>query len=177
MNVFEEQSLDAPIPGMGLTAGLGDRPWQQPPRFAKVEETVDYYIERMSTDEFTEKLISTLEMGVPVTTVADVMNITSVMEGIHSVDVGILVAPVLVEFMMFIADTADIEYNTGLEEEEGPSKAAINRALGKFKKEKAEQEKEKPDDMAAVMSMRVEQQQQEEPVAEEKPMGLMARRA
>lgn len=176
MNVFEEQSLDAPIPGMGLTAALGDRPWQQPARFSTVEETVDYYIERMSTDEFTEKLIATLEMGVPVTTIADVMNITSVMEGIHSVDVGILVSPVLVEFMMLIADSANIEYNTGLEEEKGPSKAAISRALGKFKKEKAEQEKEEPDDMAAVMSMRVEQQQ-EEPVAEEKPMGLMARRA
>lgn len=174
MNIFEEQSLDAPIPGMGLTAELGGRPWQQPPQFATVEDTIDYYIERMSNNVFTEKLISTLEMGVPVTTIADVMNMSGVMEGIHSVDVGILVSPVLVEFMMFIADTADIEYNTGLEEEEGPSQALVNRALGKFKKEKAEQEKTQPEEMVEMMPMEA---QEEEPTAEEKPVGLMARRA
>lgn len=174
MNIFEEQSLDAPIPGMGLTAELGGRPWQQPPQFATVEDTIDYYIERMSNNVFTEKLISTLEMGVPVTTIADVMNMSGVMEGIHSVDVGILVSPVLVEFMMFIADTADIEYNTGLEEEGGPSQALVNRALGKFKKEKAEQEKTQPEEMVEMMPMEA---QEEEPAAEEKPVGLMARRA
>jgi hypothetical protein len=174
MNIFEEQSLDAPIPGMGLTHELGDRPWQQPPQFATVEDTIDYYIDRMSNNVFTEKLISTLEMGVPVTTIADVMNMTGVMEGKHSVDVGILVSPVLMEFMMFIADTADIEYNTGLEEEEGPSQALVNRALSKFKKEKAEQEKTQPEEMVEMMPMAA---QEEEPMAEEKPVGLMARRA
>jgi hypothetical protein len=174
MNIFEEQSLDAPIPGMGLTHELGDRPWQQPPQFATVEDTIDYYIDRMSNNVFTEKLISTLEMGVPVTTIADVMNMTGVMEGKHSVDVGILVSPVLMEFMMFIADTADIEYNTGLEEEEGPSEALVNRALSKFKKEKAEQEKTQPEEMVEMMPMEA---QEEEPTAEEKPVGLMARRA
>jgi hypothetical protein len=174
MNIFEEQSLDAPIPGMGLTHELGDRPWQQPPQFATVEDTIDYYIDRMSNNVFTEKLISTLEMGVPVTTIADVMNMTGVMEGKHSVDVGILVSPVLMEFMMFIADTADIEYNTGLEEEEGPSQALVNRALSKFKKEKAEQEKTQPEEMVEMMPMEA---QEEEPMAEEKPVGLMARRA
>ena len=55
----DEQSFDAPIPGMSLVAELGARPWQNPPRFSTVEDTVDYYIERMSTDEFSQKLIST----------------------------------------------------------------------------------------------------------------------
>jgi len=82
--------------------------------------------------------------------------------------------PVLMEFMMFIADTADIEYNTGLEEEEGPSQALVNRALSKFKKEKAEQEKTQPEEMVEMMPMAA---QEEEPMAEEKPVGLMARRA
>ena len=174
MKEFEEQVLDAPIPGMGLTAELGGRPWQQPPRLSTVEEAVDFYIERMSTDDFAEKLIATLEMGVPVTTIADVMNMSGVMDGTHSVDIGILVSPVLVEFMMFIADSAGIEYNTGLEKEEGPSKALINRAISKFKKEKAEQEKTQPEEMVEMMPMEA---QEEEPTAEEKPVGLMARRA
>ena len=60
------------------------------------------------------------------------------MEGVHSADVGILVSPVLVEFMILIADSADIEYKTGLEETDDPSKAAINRAIVRFKKQKVE---------------------------------------
>jgi len=173
MKEFEEQVLDAPIPGMGLTAELGGRPWQQPPRLSTVEEAVDFYIERMSTDDFAEKLIATLEMGVPVTTIADVMNMSGVMDGTHSVDIGILVSPVLVEFMMFIADSAGIEYNTGLEKEEGPSKALINRAISKFKKETTKQDTVQPDEMAEEMPVET---QEEKPMAEEKPVGLMARR-
>jgi len=165
MMMNDEQSFDAPIPGMSLVAELGARPWQNPPRFSTVEDTVDYYIERMSTDEFSQKLISTLEMGVPVTTIADVMSLTSIMEGIHSADIGVLVSPVLVEFMMLIADGADIEYKTGLEDTKEPSKAAINRAVLKFKQEQAEQESE-PETPVEVAEVSVK----------EEPVGLMARR-
>ena len=138
MAVSQEPIFDTPIPGISLTAELGGRPWQNPPRFSTVDEATDYYIERMSSDEFARKLVAVLELGVPITTIADVMSLSSVMEGVHSADVGILVSPVLVEFMILIADSADIEYKTGLEETDDPSKAAINRAIVRFKKQKVE---------------------------------------
>jgi hypothetical protein len=39
------------------------------------------------------------------------------MQGKHTVDVGVLVIPVLIEMMAFIGDDADIEYVTGTEDD------------------------------------------------------------
>ena len=43
MAVQMEPELDAPIPGMSLTAELGARPWQSPPEGATLEEFFELY--------------------------------------------------------------------------------------------------------------------------------------
>ena len=105
----EEVMLDGPIPGQSLTAELGARPWQQPSQYSTVEEAIDYYVTRMESEEVTTQLLDVLEMGVPVTTVANAIQSSSVMEGKHTVDVGMIVLPVLIEFISLIADTANIK--------------------------------------------------------------------
>ena len=80
---LEEPTFDAPIPGMSLTHELGARPWQQPHQFPDVESAVDYYMARMTSEEFIDQLIDILEMGVPVTVVANTMQLANVMEGKH----------------------------------------------------------------------------------------------
>ena len=54
-----EESFNRPIPGQNLTAELGSRPWQNPPQFSTVEDTIDYYIGQITTDGFTKSLIHT----------------------------------------------------------------------------------------------------------------------
>ena len=110
-----EEFFDAPIPGMSLTHELGARPWQQPSQFPTVDEAIEYYMSSMTSEEFMEQLIDVLEMGVPVTSIANSMQLTSVMEGKHSVDVGMLVVPLLIELIMMLGDSAGIEYETGLQ--------------------------------------------------------------
>ena len=80
----EEVMLDGPIPGQSLTAELGSRPWQQPSQYSTVEEAIDYYVTRMESEEVTTQLLDVLEMGVPVTTVANAIQSSSVMEGKHT---------------------------------------------------------------------------------------------
>ena len=91
--------MDAPIPGMGMTAPLGGRPWQQPPQMGTVEEAMEYYIKKLEDPDFVPELLTVIELGVPLTTLANTMQLASVMEGKHSVDVGMLVIPILVELM------------------------------------------------------------------------------
>ena len=110
-----EEIFDAPIPGMSLTHELGARPWQTPPQFPTVDEAIEYYMASMTSEEFMEQLIDVLEMGVPVTSIANSMQLSSVMEGKHSVDVGMLVVPLLMELIMMLGDSAGIEYETGLQ--------------------------------------------------------------
>ena len=159
--------LDGPIPGQNLTAELGSRPWQTPPQFTTVEEALDYYIPRLQADEVTEQLLDVLEMGVPVTTVANTMQLASVMEGKHSIDVGMLVLPVLIEMLMLIADTAGIEYETDLQK--GKSKvrgSLVSKALNRLQSEEG-MEEEQP----------LEMEESQEEMMPEVTGGLMSRRA
>jgi len=164
---IEEQNplLDAPIPGMSLTHELGARPWQSPAQFTTVDETINFYMDRMATEEYMEQAIEVMEMGVPVTTIANTMQMAGVMEGKHSIDVGMLVIPLIMEMLMLIAENAGIEYDDGLSDDK-PTKTSDAR-LDMIRREM----KERIDD--------VEEQEPEvetEPTAEE-PKGLMARRA
>ena len=153
---------DAPIPGMSLTAELGGRPWQSPAQYPTVDEAVSYYLEKMSTDEFSQQLKDILEIGIPVTTLANTVQLAGVMDGKHSVDVGMLVMPVIMEAMMLIGDSEDIKYNTGLD---NPEKDLVSDSmLAKIKQE--------------MQNNKDEEKQEEEikiPVDDE-PKGLMARK-
>ena len=53
--VEDEVSFNAPIPGQGLTAELGARPWQTPPQYTTVEDALDYYIPRLESEEVSEQ--------------------------------------------------------------------------------------------------------------------------
>lgn len=109
-----EPNLDVPIPGQSMTAELGARPWQNTPEYSTVDEAISYYMKKMSTDEFSIQLIDVMEMGVPLTDIANIIQLGAVTEGAHTVDIGILVIPVLIEMMMLIGDSAGVKYTTGL---------------------------------------------------------------
>lgn len=160
---IEQQNplLDAPIPGMSLTHELGARPWQQPAQFPTVDETIEYYMDRMATEEFMEQVVEVLELGVPVTTIANTMQMSGVMEGKHSIDVGMLTIPLIMEMLMLIAENAGIDYDDGLAEER--SEQTSDARLEMVRQE---------------MQGRIEEVEEEPEVDEptEEPKGLMARR-
>ncbi len=163
----QQPRFDAPIAGMSLTGELGAEPWQTPPEYATVEEALEYYLPRFESDEVTQKLISVMEMGVPLTVLANTMQLNSVMQGLHTVDVGILILPVLIEMLMLVGDSADVKYTSGLEDDTKASKtASVRAAIANFK------------DNNISDSVEDKEVKQEEPVIveEKEPVGLMARR-
>ena len=176
MKQLDETSFDRPIPGMGMTHELGARPWQTPPTYTTIDEAADYYIEKMSSPEFKNKLLDVMAMNVPLTTLANTMQLGSVMEGLHTVDVGMLMIPILVETMVLIADASDVKYVSGMEGTKSDRPAMNNRIIEEMKAERGNSE-----EMDEGMSMQEEETMPtEEPMEEEMPMeqpkGLMARR-
>ena len=160
-------SFDAPIPGMSLTAEFGARPWQSPPEIASVDDAIEYYLERMSTDNFADQLTDVMEMGVPVADIANTLQLGAVMEGVHTIDVGILVMPLLAEMMMLIGDSAGVEYESGLED--NPDKDRVRRSL-------VEKTLRKLENMDSVKKNDETPEEEEEQETEEPSTGLMARR-
>lgn len=159
-------SVDAPIPGQSLTAPLGDRPWQNPSRYSTVEEAIQYYMPRLTSNSMGKQLMDMLEMGIPIDTIVDTVQLGGVMEGLHSVDVGILVSPVLAEAIEQMAIAAEVDYRVeGQEVDENiPADSQIAIAMMKAAKSTGEQIKEAPEEV-------------QEKIEEPQPKGLMARRA
>lgn len=159
-----QPSFDAPIPGQSLTMELGARPWQNASRFTTVDDTIDYYMERMSSEEFMVQLAEVLESGVPVTSIANSIQLSSVMEGIHTVDVGMLVLPMIMEMLMMIGDSAGVKYDKGLENPNKPilRDSTIAKAVAEYE--------------AKIEDKDVVQETEDKEVEDEEPTGLMARR-
>lgn len=147
MAMRSEPLFDAPIPGQSMLHELGARPWQNPPQYTTLEETVDFYISKLATDEVANQVIDVLEMDVSVVDLAHIIQLANVMEGVHTIDVGVLVTPVLMEFIMLIADSAGIKYRTGLDEQDDNVRdAMVKKAIRKFKEEEKRQD-EQPEEM------------------------------
>ena len=161
-----EPMIDAPIPGQSLTTELGNRPWEQPPQYTTVEDALQYYVPRLTNPEMLDDLLNVMETGIPLTTLANAIQSSGVMEGKHSLDVGILIMPVLMETMAYLAEESGIEYEVGTNKRIGsdkPSNAAVARALAMVKKKRSKTSEE-PEEEQVEMEL------------EEPSGGLMSRR-
>jgi hypothetical protein len=139
--------FDAPIPGMSLTTEVGNRPWQQPPRFVDTKDVAEYYVEKLAEDNFADMLVDVAESGIPLTTIANTIQMNSVMQGIHSVDSGILALPVIMEMMLITVEAAGIEYNSGMDDTTSDKPMSTELLLSKLKDFSTEQMDEDPNDM------------------------------
>jgi len=103
--------INAPVPGMSLTSEPGNRPWENPPNLVSVEDAMEFYTRRiLGTPDNYDQVLDLVESGLPIRNIANILMKTSVMEGYHTIDVGILVLPVVEELLMSVADMHDVSY-------------------------------------------------------------------
>jgi len=159
--------VNAPIPGMSLTTEPGNRPWENPPMLVTVEDALEYYSNRIISDiDSHDAILEMLELQVPVENVANILQKTGVMEGLHTIDVGILVSPAVEEMIMAVADMYGIRYAESMDQiMQGfmANPRAVRMAMKGLEASMAEPEEE------TLMAP------PEEEVLPEEPMGLMAR--
>ena len=114
----QDPTFEAPIPGMGLTTELGSRPWEQPPQYTTVIEALDFYLEGLFSKEGMDTIISAVEMDASAIEIAEKMTMSGASEGLHSVDVGVLVSSILVPAIVTVAGFTDLTIKTGDEDDE-----------------------------------------------------------
>jgi hypothetical protein len=120
--------FSAPIPGQSLTDEPKNYPWERPPEIVDPREAIKFHIDGINKPEALDNIIEMLQIGVPVNALAETAMTTAQMEGIHSVDVSLIIKDVVKEELISIAEEAGLDYLTGDE----PAEADI--------KEKEEQE-------------------------------------
>ena len=114
--VKPESFLSAPIAGQSLTDTPKNYPWENPPQMADYEEVTKYYIGRLADQDVMDDLAVLLDGGMPITPLVDSITTIGVMEGLHTVDVSLIVSPVLHAFikaamLQYGIDAQDDIYN------------------------------------------------------------------
>jgi len=100
------------------------------------------------------------------------------MEGIHSIDISLIIAPVLHEFIKGAALRAGIDFEEGFENKKAKQAITYSRNVSRAKRMLKElRGEDKPDPMSLEdTEMPEPQETMEEPMEEPEQQGLMARR-
>jgi len=105
--------FDAPIPGQSLTDEPRNHPWERPPEISDPEEAIDFHINHLNKTNVMDNLLQVLQLGVPLAPLAKTIVTKAQMDGIHSVDVGLIVLPVVQEELKAIAEDSGIPFKMG----------------------------------------------------------------
>ena len=171
--------LNGPVPGQALASGKpGERSWERPPQLNSVEEALSFYMNRLSKQEIIDDFMIVLESGIAIKPLVESLYMASVMRGIHSLDVGLLVAPALMEFFAAVADSYGVEYkfsNRNVKKEMEDKERSrmsllISSAIQKAKQEgTADAGTQVLEQMAAYLETDLTREEAEEAAAEEQP--------
>ncbi len=168
--------FDRPIPGMSMTSPLGKYPYEQPPQMVEIEEVFQYYLDRIADEDAIDDIAMVCEMGVPLKPIVQSMLTANQMEGKHSIDVGLMIAPLLHAFLK-----GAIKTQTGIDAKDDDrdyQKEVDEKEMQKFKaltmKYISDIDKQGDPGVELLKDIVEPEAAPEEPV-EEKPMGLMAK--
>ena len=185
--------LNAPIPGQSLTDTPKNYPWERPPEIVDPREAIKFHLDGLTSPEALDNIVEMLQLGVPVNAITQTALTTAQMEGIHSVDVSLIIGKVINEELISIAEEAGVDYKMGDEpdeaevqrKEEQETVALLRRKLDATKEEDAGtelmrqtadmMEQEEPIEGPAPEMMDLEAPQEEQEMPQMQQRGLMAR--
>lgn len=170
--------FEAPIPGQSLTTTPKNAPYERPPEIVDPEEALQVHLARLNEEEAMEAVFNFLDMGVDLQSLVEGITRSAVMQGIHTVDVSMIIAPVIHEFIKGNAMAAGVEFDEGFEDKEKEKELSYKRNKMLAKKELAKMGIENVD--ASINKEKEEPMEVAEEVVEKTsnpPKGLMARRS
>ena len=167
--------FNAPIPGQSLTAEPKSRPYERPPEITDPEDALRLHLTRLNDVERLDTAMMLLDKGVDVRSLTEGLLRSAVAEGIHSIDVSLIIAPTIHEFIADVADEVGIEYKSGFEKDE---QEEDQKEMSMVRSALAKSEGGSPERSAMREAPREEPEQQMEMdlgEPEAAPRGLMAR--
>jgi hypothetical protein len=83
-----------------------------------VSDVAQGYVTNLSSANMINNTLDAIETGVPLAALANAMMLSGVASGIHTVDAGILVVPVIIEMLKTIAEIHGVKYQVFEEDED-----------------------------------------------------------
>ena len=169
--------FDQPIPGQSLTDTPRNNPWENPAEMSDIEDVTKYYIEKLANDEVINDVAALCQTGLPLKPVVSSIVSSGNLRGMHSIDAGMLVAPIIHQFLKQAVKATGVDVK---DDSMDYQKEAEQSELDRFQMVALSYLKDNPDDSdpgKQMLQELVEEQPEEEmtPSEENKPMGLMSR--
>ena len=164
------------IPGQSLTAEPKNAPYENPPEMVTEDDAIMWHLERLSEPDRMEALVDMLELGMDVVTLTEGLLRGAVMEGRHSIDLSLIIAPVIHEFIVRTAEKVGVDFEEGIpddSEQREDIRYTINE--NKARKMLAELDMEVEDEGETEDTVEPQEEEVMPVEVEAKPAGLMAR--
>jgi len=155
------RALNGPIAGQSLTDEPSNYAWERPPETADPTEALSMHLKKMAGPKFMDSALYMMELGVPADVITNTTLTMAIGNGIHSVDVGLMIAPAIHKEVVSIADMAGIEYDEHFPEDAEKEQQAKDmlqaKVIAKLKSSKPESKTEISQTMEAMTSPQTEE--------------------
>mgnify|MGYP001327438407 FL=1 len=105
--------FDGPIPGQSLTSTPKGAPYERPPEITDPVKALDFHLDRLDNPKAVKEAMFFLEMGMDLSSIVEGITRGAVLEGMHSIDVSLIIAPVIHEYLKGYADALEVDYDEG----------------------------------------------------------------
>jgi len=103
-------AMIAPIPGQSLTDEPQNFAWERPPEYTDPDDAIVFHMDRLAEESVMESVLFLMEFGYPVDVLTRSMLTGAVGEGQHTIDVSLIIAPVIEAELVYMATTAGIDF-------------------------------------------------------------------
>ena len=163
--------FDAPIPGQSLTNEPKNYPWERPPETADPDEAIVHHLTRLGQQKVMNHILDGVQAGLPVSMLTDLMLTGAVAKGIHNIDISLMIAPVVHDYIVNLLEEEGVEFKEFFEEdgdEDVRKNLSVSQAITGLQENMPEKE---------VIAVEEEQKEMEKMETTEEPpkRGLMSR--
>ena len=108
--------------------------FRPPPQITDCDELVECYIERVSRVSVLDDVLHLLEIGLPLEHLTRFLIRVNVAEGVHTIEQGLLMRPILFEYLKGLATDAGVDFKERFDNKAEREEKALNRAVSLAKK-------------------------------------------
>ena len=101
--------FDTPVPGQSLTDTPKNYPWENPARFAKLEDSSLHIWKELNKKDTLKRIIVLLEAGISLEALTRTIVFSGFIEGAFSIDSAFLLTPIVQKMLFSIGKGAGIK--------------------------------------------------------------------
>ena len=121
--------FDRPVPGSSLTTPPKAQAYERPPEITNPKEALERHLDNLDNRDAIEDILFFTQSGMDVKSLNEGLLRSAVATGLHSIDVSLIIAPLLHEYIVGRLDALGADYDEGIDNIKARENLRFNRNL------------------------------------------------